>query len=44
MFMSRKHSAGKGDTQRPTNWKKWDEGWAKIEEFNKKKKKSKKKK
>lgn len=33
--MSRKHSAGKGDTYRPVDYKKWSENWDKI--FKKKK-------
>ena len=33
---SRIHSAGKGDSQRPVDYKKWSENWDRI--FGKKKK------
>lgn len=36
--MSRKHNAGKGDTYRPVDYKKWSENWDKI--FFKKRKKN----
>lgn len=36
--MSRKHNAGKGDTYRPVDYKKWSENWDKI--FTKKGKKN----
>ncbi len=38
---SRIHSAGKGDSQRPVDYKKWSENWDRI--FGKKKKKKVKK-
>ena len=38
--MSGNHGAGKGDSYRPVDQKKWDEGWEKA--FGKKKKNSKK--
>jgi len=37
-----KGQAGKGDTPRPFNQKKWDEAWANIEKQRKKKLKRKK--
>lgn len=37
--MSRKHSAGKGDTYRKVDYKKWSQNWDKI--FSKKGKKKK---
>jgi hypothetical protein len=36
--MSRKHDAGKGDTYRSVDYKKWSENWDKI--FSKKRKKN----
>jgi hypothetical protein len=36
-IMSRKHDAGKGDTYRPVDYKKWSANWDKI--FSKKRKK-----
>lgn len=36
--MSRKHSAGKGDTYRKVDYKKWSQNWDKI--FCKKEKKN----
>ena len=41
--MSDKHNAGKGDTYRKVDQKKWEEGWKKIFGKNKKENKSKKK-
>jgi hypothetical protein len=38
---SRIHSAGKGDSRRPVDYKKWSENWDRI--FGKKKKKKVKK-
>ena len=40
-FMEGKHAAGKGDSYRPVNYKKWSENWDKI--FKKKVRKEKKK-
>jgi len=41
MSNSRAHSAGKGDSPRPVDYKKWSENWDRI--FGKKKKKKDKK-